>query len=257
MTRREFMGELERLLGDVPVEEREEALRYYEGYFDDALMERYSEHSEGVDGESHARSEQDVIDELGFPSRIAQKIRNDLREGGRPDYGEYTEQGYRDGKEGGAKNRFELATGRRERQSGGRSSNGNYSSGSHSSNDNVVKVVLVVLAIVFLAPVWGGLFGVLLGVVGTLFGLLVGSAGLSIALVVGGVVAVGVGLFNLFFHFPFGIMVLGIGMVSLGLGIVATFATIGLWGALLKLVRWVVDKVNHAINKNKQGGAQS
>ena len=34
MSRKEFMEELQVLLGELPVEEREEALRYYESYFE-------------------------------------------------------------------------------------------------------------------------------------------------------------------------------------------------------------------------------
>ena len=36
MNREEFMAKLKALLGDIPAEEREEALQYYEDYFDDA-----------------------------------------------------------------------------------------------------------------------------------------------------------------------------------------------------------------------------
>ncbi len=36
MNREEFMAKLKALLGDIPADEREEALQYYEDYFDDA-----------------------------------------------------------------------------------------------------------------------------------------------------------------------------------------------------------------------------
>jgi len=76
VSRKEFMEELQILLGELPAEEREEALRYYESYFEEA----------GVD------QEQVVLDELGSAGRIAAQILRDYRmeNGGEM----YTEQGY-------------------------------------------------------------------------------------------------------------------------------------------------------------------
>ena len=51
MNREEFLSQLERLLYDIPAQEREEALEYYNGYFDDAGKEKEAE----------------VIQELGSP----------------------------------------------------------------------------------------------------------------------------------------------------------------------------------------------
>lgn len=69
MNRAEFMRQLERLLQSIPAAEREEALQYYNDYFDDAGDE----------------SEQDVIEALGNPARVAENIKRDLLESG---YGE-------------------------------------------------------------------------------------------------------------------------------------------------------------------------
>ena len=54
MTRVEFMNELRALLWDLSVEEREEALQYYNDYFDDA----------------GAENEADIIKELESPRKI-------------------------------------------------------------------------------------------------------------------------------------------------------------------------------------------
>ena len=43
MNREEFLSQLERLLYDIPAQEREEALEYYNGYFDDAGKEKEAE----------------------------------------------------------------------------------------------------------------------------------------------------------------------------------------------------------------------
>ncbi len=69
MNRAEFMRQLESLLQSIPAAEREEALQYYNDYFDDAGNE----------------SEQEVIEALGNPARVAENIKRDLLESG---YGE-------------------------------------------------------------------------------------------------------------------------------------------------------------------------
>ncbi|MFR3390632.1 MAG: DUF1700 domain-containing protein [[Clostridium] scindens] len=79
MNRIEFMTELAALLQDVPVEERREAMQYYNDYFDDAGEE----------------NEEQVISELGNPAKVAATIKADLgSQAG--DYAEYSENGYTD-----------------------------------------------------------------------------------------------------------------------------------------------------------------
>ena len=62
MNRIEFMTELASLLQDIPAEERRDAMQYYNDYFDDA-------------GEDQ---EQQVIDELESPQKVAEKIKADM-----------------------------------------------------------------------------------------------------------------------------------------------------------------------------------
>lgn len=64
MNRTEFMSQLEILLRNVSDGEREEALQYYNDYFDDA----------------GAENEQAVIEALGNPARVAENIRRELLE---------------------------------------------------------------------------------------------------------------------------------------------------------------------------------
>ena len=70
MNRKQFMEQLERLLSDISEAERQEALEYYEGYFDDAGPE----------------NEGEVIRELGNPGKVAAIIKADLQENSE-DYG--------------------------------------------------------------------------------------------------------------------------------------------------------------------------
>lgn len=69
MNRVDFMNQLESLLQSISLTEREEAIQYYNDYFDDAGEE----------------NEQEVIEALGNPARVAENIKRDLAGNG---YGE-------------------------------------------------------------------------------------------------------------------------------------------------------------------------
>ena len=76
MNRAEFMSRLTALLQDVPPAEREEAITYYNEYFDDA-------------GKGN---EAGVIASLGSPEELARSIKAGLSDGGNG--GEFTESGF-------------------------------------------------------------------------------------------------------------------------------------------------------------------
>ena len=76
MNRAEFMRRLTELLCDVPPMEREEAIQYYNDYFDDA----------------GAENESGVIASLGTPEELARTIKAGLNDGGNG--GEFTESGF-------------------------------------------------------------------------------------------------------------------------------------------------------------------
>lgn len=76
MNRAEFMRRLTELLDDVSPMERDEAIQYYNDYFDDA----------GVENESG------VIASLGTPEDLARTIKAGLSDGGNG--GEFTESGF-------------------------------------------------------------------------------------------------------------------------------------------------------------------
>ncbi len=78
MSREEFMDRLVYLLSDITEEEREDAILYYEDYFDEAGAEQ----------------EEKVIQELGSPERVAAIIRNGME--GATDGGSFTERGFED-----------------------------------------------------------------------------------------------------------------------------------------------------------------
>ena len=77
MDRAEFMSRLTASLSDVLPMEREEAIQYYNDYFDDAGEE----------------NEQGVLAALGSPEELAKSIKAGLLDGGST--GEFTESGFR------------------------------------------------------------------------------------------------------------------------------------------------------------------
>ena len=77
MNREEYLKRLSFLLKDLPKEEIEDAIAYYEDYFEEAGEEK----------------EEQVIKKLGSPEKIAKMIRDSVQENQASS--EYTEEGYR------------------------------------------------------------------------------------------------------------------------------------------------------------------
>lgn len=222
MNRREFMRQLERLLYDIPDKDREEALDYYEAYFDDAGEER----------------EDEVIWDLGSPGRVAAEIKASLQ----PDLdaGEYTDAGYQD-------ERFEQGEDAKRRPA--RYRNGREERGR--------KILLLVLLGILTLPFWGAalgvLAGVLAGIAGALVGLFAGTLFGGIGLVFGGIVAMIVAGFQMTMTLPLGLVLFGIGMILLAIGVLLLLA----FGWLVKkavpaVIRFVVDVFHRLLHRHRK-----
>lgn len=238
MSRIEFMNELRALLQDVSAEEREEAMQYYNDYFDDAGVE----------------NEESIIRELGSPMRVAQTIKAGL--GGSTDsadtYGEYRETGYTD-------TRFEQreTPARREGyRSTGYTGNGKKADGKPWSN-KAVKVILIILIVLVgvptVIPAAGGLLltilGILLGIAGIIIGILLAGVGVAI----GGLALGIVGIIQLFHSVPVGFGLLGGGCLMMAAGAALAAFT---WWLCLKfvppLVRWFVELCRRPFQRRKE-----
>ena len=163
MNRKQFMEQLERLLSDISEAERQEALEYYEGYFDDAGPE----------------NEGEVIRELGNPGEVAAIIKADLQENSE-DYGEYTENGYQDTRvkengempdqyteitvRGDGQEEEPHDTGSAENRRKSRAQRGYHA----EKKQNKAGIILALIVLVFAAPLIKGLFGGALGILVTL-----------------------------------------------------------------------------------------
>lgn len=239
MNKAEFMRELERLLQNIPENEKVEALNYYEEYFSDAGEE----------------NEQNVIAELESPRKVADKIKDGLR----------ADMDFRDTMPGSGQNSA--------CQSGAAYQNGTSYQGSTIYQGNTFyqngktaekegmpawAIVLIVIGCIVCSPLLLGAAGTLLGVLASIFfgclGLILGFGGGGIGLLIAGVALAGVGIVNMAV-LPFaGMVLLGAGCFCLAFGILFMMFTIWLCGwAIPSLCKGVVWLCRKPFEKNKQG----
>ena len=211
MSRKEFMEELQVLLGELPAEEKEEAIRYYESYFEEA----------GAD------QEQVVLEELGSAGRIAAQILRDYR----MENGGYQEN--ENSKQTPVKYAGEQTT--EESQGSGITITKKGLSGG--------TLVVIILIAILTFPIWISVlataFGLLMGLfgagIGIVFGFGIGGIGCS----VGGVAAFAVGAVKSVAVPVVGAGMIAIGLVVFGVGCLMLAAV----GGIIKLEIWVAKGI--------------
>ena len=214
MNRLEFMRQLELLLWDIPESDRLDAIAYYNDYFDEAGLE----------------NERQVIMELGSPERVAAIIKADLNTSGN-EQAEYTEQGYSDGRSGVNPN---TPATRKQRRP--------------------LPLALVIVLLVFAAPVilgiGGGLIGVVFGLLGGLIGIVAGGMGM----LVGGIVSLVGGIIKLIVSPVKGLVLIGTGSLVTALGILFVLLfVLCIFKWLPKLFRGVINWLQRRISSIRGG----
>ena len=209
------MEQLERLLSDISEAERQEALEYYEGYFDDAGPE----------------NEGEVIRELGNPGKVAAIIKADLQENSE-DYGEYTEITVR----GDGQEEEPHDTGSAENRRKSRAQRGYHA----EKKQNKAGIILALIVLVFAAPLIKGLFGGALGILVTLallpFLLTFFEGAGSIILVIGAVACIAVGIAMVVSLPSAGVLTIGIGCLMMALGLLLLALTVWFTGKILPAI---------------------
>lgn len=271
MNRFEFMRQLEMLLSDVSPNERSEAIQFYNDYFDDAGTE----------------NEQEVIQALGSPAKVAATIKADLTGNAT---GEFTETGYQDfynkGQEIVTYNQESNSQNQGSFDQSGTYQGGTYQGGTYQNNayqndtyqngngyqndyNNVengtagkksmsggqlaLLIVLCVFAAPILIPIAAGIFGVLVGLAATLFGLFVAFAVVSVVLIIVGIVLVIVGFIKMFVA-PFGGLCLaGSGLVCAAVGILFCVLCVWLCAFVIPLAMKGIVKLCNMPHKKKRG----
>ncbi len=195
------MARLDELLADITQAEKDEALSYYEEYFEDAGEE----------------NEEEVIQSLGSPEKVAATIKAGLSENAQEE-GEFSEAGYTNSY---YEVKDEVATVNKKKGLSGIGTGG-----------WVIILILCLFALPILGPV-------LLGIAGTIFGLLVAAAAVIFAVLVTGValVAAAVALVVAGFATLFATPIVGVALIGAALLV----AGIGILIAILGF--WVVTKV--------------
>ena len=213
MNRMEFMAELERLLADMPEDERQAAVQYYADYFADAGEE----------------NEQDVIRELGSPEKVAESIKADYygTEFNEANYEhkDYMEKYGQRSSGGTDSSRADSAAGTGQSGTGSKNSAGENVAGDAGKRkpwtSNTLKIILVIVIAVML---WPASLGIALAVLGIAAALIFFFAGLVIA---GGVTVI-VGIVAAFAVPPVALVTAGIGLVLFVIGLIATVGTVKL-----------------------------
>ncbi|PXV88345.1 putative membrane protein [Lachnotalea glycerini] len=229
MSRKEFMEELENMLENIQKNEREEALQYYNDYFDEAGPE----------------NEEQVINELGTPAKVAAIIKTSLQEN-ENESGEFTERGYSDPRftinyeviDSTNKGNQDTNSSQNQRTAGRERKYAKETSGGKIA----LIVILCALAIPVGVPLLGGLIGLFAGVLGLGIGIFVAIVVLALALSIGGVVCFIVGIVTLFSTPTVGVFSCGVGMIMVGIGILFVLLTAVICYKFIPwLIRCIVD----------------
>lgn len=290
MNRAEFMRQLTILLSDVPSTEREEAIQYYNDYFDDA----------GVENEAS------VIASLGTPKELAGVIKAGLNDGGNA--GEFTESGFRgygetyknevmkteksdetseNGQKGRGNNPYEGAGGAQygygqgsygqspygqspngQNASGqsaygqnayGQTQQGNAGSGTQKKPMSGGVIALIIIAVILSSPIWlsvlGGLFGCIVGLFAALLCIFIGFLIVGLVLAVVGIALFVAGIASIFSAPLGGLCMMGGGMICFAIGLVFIWLMVIVAAAAIPgLIRGIVKLCNRLFHR---GGAQA
>ena len=192
MNRVEFMETLSRLLQDIPEEDRIDALKYYNDYFDDAGSE----------------NEQNVIEELESPEKVAMKIKADRED---------TDQYYQEDTYGEEKDNKIYQD------------NGTYDYESQEKKPWTNKwlklamiIAIVVIGFPIVIPLGIGLLALIAGIVIAVFCLFAAIVIGFAAVVMVGVVLFAAGIGSLFANPGVGLAVLGAGLMVIAIGVIGT-----------------------------------
>ena len=208
MSREEFMKELRALLTDLTAEEREEALQYYEDYFEDA----------GPDKEA------EIIREFESPQKLAQVIKDGVK-AETQETGEYRETGYHD-------TRYEAVSPPAAKKK--------------YWTSTPLKIVLIALIIIFglstVVPIAGGVLCVVFAVLVAAAAIVFVLPFVGIILMFVGIVLIGAGITQMFYSLIEACLLAGAGFLLIAAGAVFTaFAWWLLWKVVPPVFRKAVD----------------
>lgn len=205
MDRYEFMWKLKSLLNDIPKQEREEALQYYNDYFEDAGRE----------------NEATVIASLGSPEKVAENIKKDV--GQSRVFDEYESTKVESGNE-----IVEYSYTQQEEQWQNKSEEKVKSGGLP-----VGIVILLICASPILFGLAAAVFGIIIGLIGACIGIIAGFGGASLGLLIGAVNCFVVGILCFRIDFLAGLAFIGTGFLLVAIGLLFLMITVGVCGFII------------------------
>ena len=241
MNRLEYMRELEALLSDVPIEEREDAINYYNDYFN-------------AGGEEN---EEATIKALGSPEELAKTIKLASKSENLED-GEFTETGYVESGRANENGLDKYGVPVRYKSTGSKQENNKRGGGL-----TILFIVCAVFAFPIIVPIAIGLlaaaFGIAIAIICSLIGIAIAIMAAGLGALIGGVAGIVAGILAIATN-PFGGLTLrGVFCITLALGLEFCMGVVKIIGAVLPpafrgviaLLRMPIDWIAGKINSRK------
>ena len=248
MKKYEFMDVLEKNLMDISYEERREALRYYEDYFDEAGEENIEQ----------------VIRELGTPERVARKIKEDLQMEGlkkENDTVEHILASEKDLENEKAKSsngfyqeedfqKKEKSFKREERNGVGKE----WSRFKEKiKNLGTEKIILLVLICILASPailgILCGIAGIFIGVFFGLVGLMIGAFGGMAGMLISGIVSIITAIGRFVVSPANGLVTMGVGVVNIAIALLLLALAVSICKNLLPgFIKWSSEMIEKGVN---------
>lgn len=250
MNREQFIAQLARLLQDLPPAERQEAIRYYQEYFDDAGEE----------------NEDAVIQELGSPGKVVASIKANLQYGGST-FGANDTDMENTGTESQTKDADGWQNADTQGQSGqqqtwqNRSTQSPYAMQARKPKRGVGGWALLIIILVFASPVLlgvgGGALGIFIGILATVFALWISFFAVAIGMIGGGIAVLIKGILHAISSPAAGLVSMGGGLICIALGILC--AVFFLWFTFQlcpRVLRATLNFISRIVHKGKEARAE-
>ena len=213
MNRVEFLNELERLLSDMPADERQAAVEYYADYLADAGEE----------------NEAETLRELGSPKKVAESIKADYYgtafDEAKFDHKDYMEKYGRRFEEHGQGAAPDSAQTQNARNGAQGKDPGEEQEDTGEKKEpwtsGWLKLILIALIVIVAGPVAIGIACAVFGLIAGIIALFIGLVIAAIAVMITGIVMVIAGLALIVIP-PAAMVVIGIGILLFVLGLMAT-----------------------------------
>lgn len=250
MNREQFIAQLARLLQDLPPAERQEAIRYYQEYFDDAGEE----------------NEDAVIQELGSPGKVVASIKANLQYGGST-FGANDTDMENTGTESQTKDADGWQNADTQGQNGQQqtwqnsSTQSPYAMQARKPKRGVGGWALLIIILVFASPmllgVGGGALGIFIGILATVFALWISFFAVAIGMIGGGSAVLIKGILHAISSPAAGLVSMGGGLICIALGILC--AVFFLWFTFQlcpRVLRTTLNFISRIVHKGKEARAE-